>query len=134
MSSELTALSLERTAQLVPPQARGELLSVLREAAALLPVAEAVVAACDVPGIRATEPAKSAGLVASAFVVATGMLGSMLGGTVLTWVRVKDPVARGLALGTGCAAPTAAPRRGPSFPLACRGGPSAHACRRRSPP
>jgi hypothetical protein len=77
MSSELTALSLERTAQLVPPQARGELLSVLREAAALLPVAEAVVAACDVPGIRATEPAKSAGLVASAFIRMAGRVRSL---------------------------------------------------------
>ena len=76
-----TALSLERTAQLVPPQARGELLSVLREAAALLPVAEAVVAACDVPGIRATEPAKSAGLVASAFIRMAGRVRSLRSGS-----------------------------------------------------
>ena len=42
----------------------------------------------------------SAGL-ASAFVVATGTLGSVIGGTLLTWAGVRDPVARGLAMGTG---------------------------------
>ena len=67
MSSELMALSPERVAQLVPPPARDALLSVLREATALLPVAEAVVAACDAPGIKATEPARTAGRVSSAF-------------------------------------------------------------------
>jgi len=36
----------------------------------------------------------------AAFVVATGMIGSILGPLLLTAVRVKDPVARGLALGT----------------------------------
>lgn len=39
--------------------------------------------------------------LASAFVVATGTLGSVFGGTLLTWAGIKDPVARGLALGTG---------------------------------
>jgi predicted murein hydrolase (TIGR00659 family) len=39
--------------------------------------------------------------LASAFVVATGTLGSVFGGTLLTWARIKDPVARGLAMGTG---------------------------------
>jgi putative effector of murein hydrolase len=34
------------------------------------------------------------------FVVATGMLGAMLGPTVLTRCRVADPVARGVALGS----------------------------------
>ena len=42
----------------------------------------------------------SAGL-ASAFVVATGTLGSVIGGTLLTWAGVRDPMARGLAMGTG---------------------------------
>ena len=36
----------------------------------------------------------------AAFVVATGMIGSILGPTALSLVRVKNPVARGLALGT----------------------------------
>lgn len=39
--------------------------------------------------------------LASAFVVATGTLGSVFGGSWLTWAGVKDPVARGLAMGTG---------------------------------
>lgn len=39
--------------------------------------------------------------LASAFVVATGTLGSVFGGTLLTWAGIKDPVARGLAMGTG---------------------------------
>ena len=38
--------------------------------------------------------------LASAFVVATGTVGSVLGATLLTWTGVRDPVARGLALGT----------------------------------
>ena len=33
--------------------------------------------------------------------VATGTLGSVFGGTLLTWAGIKDPVARGLAMGTG---------------------------------
>lgn len=36
----------------------------------------------------------------AAFVVATGMIGSILGPLLLTAARVQDPVARGLALGT----------------------------------
>lgn len=39
--------------------------------------------------------------LASAFVVATGTLGSVFGGALLTWAGVKNPVARGLAMGTG---------------------------------
>ena len=35
-----------------------------------------------------------------AFVVATGTLGAIFGPVFLTWVGIKDPVARGLALGT----------------------------------
>jgi predicted murein hydrolase (TIGR00659 family) len=36
----------------------------------------------------------------AAFVVATGTLGSLLGGWLLTLARISNPVARGLALGT----------------------------------
>ena len=36
--------------------------------------------------------------LASAFVVATGTVGSVFGATLLTWTGVRDPVARGLAL------------------------------------
>jgi len=36
----------------------------------------------------------------AAFVVATGTLGSLLGGWLLNLARIDDPVARGLALGT----------------------------------
>jgi predicted murein hydrolase (TIGR00659 family) len=36
----------------------------------------------------------------AAFVVATGMIGSILGPLILSAARVQDPVARGLALGT----------------------------------
>lgn len=36
----------------------------------------------------------------AAFVVATGMIGSILGPAALSLLRVKEPVARGLALGT----------------------------------
>ncbi|WP_243302048.1 LrgB family protein [Geothrix oryzisoli] len=39
--------------------------------------------------------------LASAFVVATGTLGSVFGATLLTWAGIRHPVARGLALGTG---------------------------------
>ena len=38
--------------------------------------------------------------LAAAFVVATGTLGSLFGGWLLTLARVRDPMARGLALGT----------------------------------
>lgn len=39
--------------------------------------------------------------LAAAFVVATGTLGSVFGGTLLSWAGIHHPVARGLALGTG---------------------------------
>jgi len=67
MSGEPMTLSPESAAELVAPQAREELISALREAAALLPLAEVVVAACDGPGIKATEPARTAGRVSSAY-------------------------------------------------------------------
>lgn len=38
--------------------------------------------------------------LAVAFVVATGAFGSLFGLSILTWFRIKNPVARGLALGT----------------------------------
>jgi predicted murein hydrolase (TIGR00659 family) len=38
--------------------------------------------------------------LATAFVVATGTLGSLMGGWLMNLARIKDPVARGLALGT----------------------------------
>lgn len=38
--------------------------------------------------------------LATAFVVATGTLGSLTGGWLLNLARVRDPMARGLALGT----------------------------------
>lgn len=38
--------------------------------------------------------------LSAAFVVATGTLGSLIGGWLLTRVRISHPVARGLALGT----------------------------------
>ncbi|MBI5519823.1 MAG: LrgB family protein [Desulfovibrio sp.] len=38
--------------------------------------------------------------LAAAFVVATGTLGSLMGGWLLSLARVRDPMARGLALGT----------------------------------
>lgn len=38
--------------------------------------------------------------LAAAFVVATGTLGALIGSPFLTRLRIKDPVARGLSLGT----------------------------------
>ena len=38
--------------------------------------------------------------LATAFVVATGTLGSLMGGWLMNLARVRDPMARGLALGT----------------------------------
>jgi predicted murein hydrolase (TIGR00659 family) len=38
--------------------------------------------------------------LASVFIVATGTLGGALGLVVLNWLRIYDPVARGLAMGT----------------------------------
>ena len=53
----------------------------------------------------AVEIAKIAGgnpSLAAAFVVATGTVGSIVGPILLTWVHIKSPIARGLALGTVC--------------------------------
>ena len=49
----------------------------VREAVALLPAAEVVLAACDQPGSKGTEPARSAGLVASAFIRMAGRVRSL---------------------------------------------------------
>ncbi|MDR7867120.1 MAG: LrgB family protein [Sporomusaceae bacterium] len=38
--------------------------------------------------------------LATAFVVATGTFGALLGLPILTWLKIKNPVARGLAMGT----------------------------------
>jgi putative effector of murein hydrolase len=38
--------------------------------------------------------------LASAFVVATGTLGSVFGAPLLNWAGIRNPVARGLAMGT----------------------------------
>jgi putative effector of murein hydrolase len=38
--------------------------------------------------------------LSAAFVVATGVSMAPLGAVLLTWARISDPVARGLALGT----------------------------------
>ena len=71
MSHPLPPLSSETAARLVPPSARADLLEVLRQAVDLLPVAEAVVAACDAAGEKGIEPAKTAGTVVSAYIQMT---------------------------------------------------------------
>lgn len=62
----------------------------------LLPKSVTIPFAVEVARIHGGSPG-----LASAFVVATGTLGSVFGGTLLTWAGIKDPVARGLAMGTG---------------------------------
>jgi hypothetical protein len=69
--------SQEGSARLVAPQARAELLDVVREAVALLSLAEVVVAGCDQPGTKGPEPARSAGRVISAFVRMAGRVRSL---------------------------------------------------------
>lgn len=68
--------------------ARGVLIS-------LGPKSVTVPIAVEISRLCGGEPTLTA-----AFVVATGMIGSILGPMLLTALRVKDPVARGLALGT----------------------------------
>jgi predicted murein hydrolase (TIGR00659 family) len=51
--------------------------------------------AMEIARITGGDPA-----LAAAFVVATGMIGSMIGPLLLTKLKVSNPVARGLALGT----------------------------------
>lgn len=67
MRGDLGVLSPEMMARLVLPHARTELIAVVREASSLLSLAEVVVAACDAPGPKGSEPARTAGRVMSAF-------------------------------------------------------------------
>ncbi len=62
----------------------------------LLPKSVTIPFAVEIARIQGGSPG-----LASAFVVATGTLGSVFGGTLLTWAGIKDPLARGLAMGTG---------------------------------
>ena len=62
----------------------------------LLPKSVTIPFAVEIARIHGGSPG-----LASAFVVATGTLGSVFGGTLLTWAGIRDPVARGLAMGTG---------------------------------
>jgi predicted murein hydrolase (TIGR00659 family) len=62
----------------------------------LLPKSVTIPFAVEIARIHGGSPG-----LASAFVVATGTLGSVFGGTLLTWAGVRHPVARGLAMGTG---------------------------------
>jgi predicted murein hydrolase (TIGR00659 family) len=68
--------------------ARGVLIS-------LGPKSVTVPIAVEISRIAGGEPTLTA-----AFVVATGMIGSILGPTLLSALKVRNPVARGLALGT----------------------------------
>jgi hypothetical protein len=69
--------SKEGFARLVAPPARAELLDVVREAVALLSLAEVVLAGCDQPGTKGPEPARSAGSVISAFIQMAGRVRSL---------------------------------------------------------
>jgi putative effector of murein hydrolase len=62
----------------------------------LLPRSITIPFAVEVVKLHGGNPA-----LASAFVVATGTLGSVLGGSLLTWFRVRSALARGLAMGVG---------------------------------
>jgi len=62
----------------------------------LLPKSVTIPFAVEIARIHGGSPG-----LASAIVVATGTLGSVFGGTLLTWAGIKAPVARGLAMGTG---------------------------------
>ena len=61
----------------------------------ILPKGVSIPFAVEVAGIFGGIPA-----LAAAFVVATGTLGSLLGAWTLNLFRIKDPMGRGLALGT----------------------------------
>jgi len=69
--------SQEGFARPVAPQAQAELLDVVREAVALLSLAEVVLAGCDQPGTKGPEPARSAGRVISAFIRMAGRVRSL---------------------------------------------------------
>ena len=61
----------------------------------IIPKSSTIPFAVEVAGMAGGNPA-----LAVAFVVATGTLGSVIGLTLLTWFKIHDPVARGLAMGT----------------------------------
>jgi len=61
----------------------------------ILPKGVTIPFAVEIASIYKGIPALTA-----AFVVATGTLGSLLGGWLLTLARIRNPMARGLALGT----------------------------------
>ena len=61
----------------------------------ILPKGVSIPFAVEIAGMHGGIPALTA-----AFVVATGTLGSLLGAWTLTVARVRDPMARGLSLGT----------------------------------
>lgn len=61
----------------------------------LLPKSVTIPFAVEIARIQGGSPG-----LASAFVVATGTLGSVFGAPLLNWVGIRNPVARGLAMGT----------------------------------
>lgn len=63
--------------------------------ASLAPKSATIPFAAPIAHLLGGDPA-----LAVAFVVATGAFGAFLGLPILTWLRIKNPVARGLALGT----------------------------------
>ncbi|GFO61068.1 membrane protein [Geomonas silvestris] len=88
LSGSLATIAAVLWAGWVAGFARGILIS-------LGPKSVTVPIAVEIARLSGGEPPLTA-----AFVVATGMIGSILGPALLTALRVKDPVARGLALGT----------------------------------
>ena len=62
----------------------------------LLPKSVTIPFAVEIAKLQGGSPG-----LASAFVVATGTLGSVFGAPLLDWVGIRNPVARGLAMGTG---------------------------------
>lgn len=62
----------------------------------LVPKSVTIPFAVEIARLHGGNPA-----LAAAFVIATGTLGSVFGSTLLTWAGIRDPVARGLAMGTG---------------------------------
>jgi predicted murein hydrolase (TIGR00659 family) len=88
LAGSLTTIAAVLIAGRVAGLARGVLIS-------LGPKSVTVPIAVEISRIAGGEPTLTA-----AFVVATGMIGSILGPTLLSALKVRNPVARGLALGT----------------------------------
>jgi predicted murein hydrolase (TIGR00659 family) len=61
----------------------------------IIPKSSTIPFAVEVAQLAGGNPA-----LAVAFVVATGTFGSVVGLSLLTWFKIHDPVARGLAMGT----------------------------------